>query len=689
VSDRGALGVLAALIVAAFAATWHVRIPQFWGDAATYHAMAWSLAYDGDVEYEAKDIYRVRREFSSGPQGIFLKRTTGGLVWDKAAGFPFLHRPEKARIVYAKPLLHGLLAAPLVRLFDTRGLFLLNAFAWAASLLLGYAIGRRLGRSPTEALVLTVSLLAGTITPIYLGWIAPEMLYVALAAAALAAWCYERPLLAAALLGVAAYAKPPNVLLAIPLLAAPLVTDDDAVVPRVIESMRRGAVLVAAALLFVGLNVALTGEANYQGGERKTFHPRVDRGEAFPFERNAEGKDVTFGNSGVWMTTPLGGPQAEGDDAPPPTPRTEPPRPASELRVSFFRNLRDFWIGRFGGALPYFLPVVVALLFFGVEALRHRATARALAATALAWLLALALIPERWYGGGHFVNLLLLAAFVLPVLAFAGVASLGGPRDRDGALALTALVATFVFYIWLIPDNWYGGSGTLGNRYFLPLVPLALFFAPRGRERLLGLSALASVGIFLWPLFVAPLYHSLHPAAHGTRAAFRALPPELAMLNDLAVFTEPWHKKQPYGDTGDEHKHWPAEPTAYYLYFSDDGTFGRESLGDVPGFWMRGGVPAEVVLRAFDRKPIRRMRIAVTGGPAGDDVSIGAEGRRESLVVAPGEKKEVVFDATPGFAYKETLLHVLHFRSHRGGIDSMGRTVGAFVHITLEVDGKR
>ena len=39
----------------------------------------------------------------------------------------------------------------------------------------------------------------------------------------------------------------------------------------------------------------------------------------------------------------------------------------------------------------------------------------------------------------------------------------------------------WLFYIWVIPDNWYGGGGTVGNRYFLSLLPLVLFLVPRGR----------------------------------------------------------------------------------------------------------------------------------------------------------------------------------------------------------------
>ena len=80
------------------------------------------------------------------------------------------------------------------------------------------------------------------------------------------------------------------------------------------------------------------------------------------------------------------------------------------LAVSFVRNLYYFWVGRFGGALAYFLPAVVALAVFLAR----------------------------------------------------------GPRSVTGWLALAALVVSWLFYIRIIPDNWYGGGGTVGNRYFEP-----------------------------------------------------------------------------------------------------------------------------------------------------------------------------------------------------------------------------
>jgi hypothetical protein len=115
---------------------------------------------------------------------------------------------------------------------------------------------------------------------------------------------------------------------------------------------------------------------------------------------------VTFDSAGVWMTTDHLGPLVAGRDEGEQTGRVAPPRAASELRRSFLLNLGYFWVGRFGGALPYFPGVGAAALLFLVA----------------------------------------------------------GPRERHGWLALVALAVSWLGYILIIPDNWYGGGGTIGNR---------------------------------------------------------------------------------------------------------------------------------------------------------------------------------------------------------------------------------
>lgn len=626
-TDRAARAVLAVLVLALAASVWRVRLPQFWGDGATYHSMAWSLATDGDLRYEAKDLLRVQREMDIGPEGLFLKRTAGG--WEFGGGFPWLHRvqaPERSQPLYfAKAFAYPVAAAPFVKAFGTRGLLLCNVAFLGLALFCAYEELRRRA-SPAWSLAASAALLLASVTPLYLLWPAPEIFNLGVIAAALVLWRRGWPVAAGLLLAVAIYSKPYNLWLALPLGLAPLLgwrEREDAApyagwFARLLEAAKRTAVVVAGTLALFGANVLVTGEANYQGGERKTFYG------AFPFERK-DGRDYTFGNTGITMSTNTVGPKVEGQDAP--ERGAEPPRSGGELRASFLRSLWTFWVGRFGGTAPYFPACVAAVVLF---------------------------LATR-------------------------------PYDRFGWLAFVPLVVSYLFYVWMIPDNWYGGSGTVGNRYFLNLLPLAFFLVPRGRAPWVAAAGLAGAAVFTGPILAAPLTHSLRPGHHALAAAFRALPAELEMLNDLAVFAERWRWKKPFGDTeGDAHKHWPADPKAYYLYFPDDGTYGKEVRHGVEGFRLRGGASAELFLRALE--PVTSVHVRVAGGPSGDEVAVRLGGNSTAVTVGPGQSLETTLEPPRPFVYKDSFVYVLRLSSRRAsrGVDADGHEEGPFVTVRLD-----
>jgi hypothetical protein len=573
---------------------------HFWSDGATYYAMAASLAQDGDLRYEARDLERIRAVYPGGPQGLFLKRTGGGATPDS--------RASEGRLYYAKAVLYPAVAAPVVKILGPdRGLLLTNAVFLSLAFWLGFLELRRRASVPAAAAAALV-LFLGTVTPLYLLWPTPEILNLGLITAGLVAWRRDRPILAAALLGLATYSKPPNLLLAIPLGLEPLVVNG---LRGLRESLRRGAMLAAVIVAGFGLNWALTGEVNYQGGERKTFY------DAYPFESPA----VTFDSAGIWMTTEHLGPLVAGRDEDKQSARIAPARPPAELWQSYAWNLGYFWIGRFGGALPYFLPGVLAALLF----------------------------------------------------------LLAGPRDRAGWLALVALVASWLFWIGLIPDNWYGGGGTVGNRYFVNLLPLCLFLVPPRREWwVAGVGGLAAAALVA-PILGSPIQHSRNPGEHTTGRAFRAFPVELTMLGDLSIFTDVWRRRRPYNHPETASRDGGA-PAPYYLWFPDDGTYGQESSFEEEGFWLRGGQDAEVILQALHRPD--RIRLKVTAGPAGDIVTVRLGGARERLVLKALETREVAFDAGPGIGYYGTSVYALRVESRYGAATERdGRRLGSFVVI--------
>lgn len=612
-SDRAArivLGVLSGLVLLLALG---VDLPRasdgrFWSDAATYHAMAGSLAFDGDLRFDAGDLARERASYPGGPQGVFLKRVPDGR--------------DGTRLVYAKAFLYPAAAAPLVRLLGAdRGLLLLNALVFVLALWLGYRELRR-AAGAGAALAGVVALFCAGVTPVYLLWMTPEVFNLGLITSGLVAWRRGRPLVAAAILGAAAYSKPPNVLLALPLLLEPLLAsrrEVEGAGRRLLECGRRGLVVAAVAAAGFAANGLATGELNYQGGERKTFYDR------YPGDPG-----VSFDSAGVWMATDHLGPLVADRDEGRQTARAAPPRPVAEIRQSFVFNLAYFWIGRFGGALAYFPGVVLAALLF----------------------------------------------------------LLAGPRDRVGWLAVLALVASWLTYILIIPDNWYGGAGTLGNRYFLNLVPLGLLFLPARRGGWAALGAVAASAALLLPVLFSPVHDSLHPGEHATRPAFRVLPAELTMLGDLSVFTDVWRKRRPYNAPGgDPLRRAPGAPPAYFLWFLDDGTLGQESSFGEEGFWLRAGEGADVVLQAL--APPRKVRVSITAGPGGDILTVRLGRERRRLVLAPFRTQEIAFEApAPALGYYGTSLYRLRFGSRYGGATPKDqRPLGSFVRILLEETG--
>jgi hypothetical protein len=323
----------------------------FIGDAATYYTLGQSLATDLDFEYQRDDLARVWKEYPSGPEGLFLKRSGG-------------------RLFYAKSYIYPLFAAPFIRLFGTNGFFVLHAILMTLCFLCAYSF--LCARShPVSALVFTTAFLFVSLVPVYMVQLAPDFFIFAIVLIGYYFWCYKEvvgpiseiqlttwrtrwllaprsDVVAAVLLGIATFAKPTNVLLIGPLVLSALLRRQWA---------RAAKIAVAFGLVVVALfafNTAVTGEWNYQGGERKTFYRGVvDIKSGFPFQDDAKTFDtvgrgsVGGGSFSVLFTR----------DA---------------LLEVFRRNLGYFVVGRHTGFAVYFFPGMMAIILF-LAATRDRA----------------------------------------------------------------------------------------------------------------------------------------------------------------------------------------------------------------------------------------------------------------------------------------------------------------------------
>ena len=303
----GAVGAAAlGIVLLALAAS--VDLPRngqgvaaFKGDEATYYSLTHSLARDFDFTFERQDLIRVWEEFPGGPDGIFLKRGKTVQI-RRSVHFPYVRRvkqddPVRTRLYYSKSFIYPLVASPLVRVFGTKGFFVLHALLLTLDFFVVYLFVAARGSSSRASLAYATVFLAASIVPLYFVWITPELFNFSLALYALFLWSYKEAAVAraaapgdhflrsrtsdyvaAAIIGVLIFSKPPHLILLGPMV----------VLAATRRQWWRAAVMsvtagVVAASLFT-VNSAITGEFNYQGGDRKTFYGRS----GFPFANTWE-----------------------------------------------------------------------------------------------------------------------------------------------------------------------------------------------------------------------------------------------------------------------------------------------------------------------------------------------------------------------------------------------------------------
>jgi len=356
-------------------------------DEATYMATALSAAYDGDLAFERRDLERFWGIYKQGPEGIFLKRGKVVRV-HRTSTFPYVgivKRPDARtdRLYFSKALIYPIFAAPFLRLLGLNGVLLFHVLLFAIVGLCAYLfLAAR--SSPAAACVFTTAFLGAAALPVYGAFLMPEIFNVALVFVAYFLAFYREvspsrrldglaPQLAAAvLLGFATYSKPiPN-----GFLIAPLV---------VVAAWRRqwrasiatAATFSVATACWFAFNLAVTGEFNYQGGDRKTFVS------SFPFDA----PDATWDRRGVSMIT-------SGSTA-------HEMLTSSQLPARFARNVKYFLLGRHFGFIPYSFPGVVAILLWITSPARRDpwrvATFAAFAGGVVTLLL---IFPYTWSGGG-------------------------------------------------------------------------------------------------------------------------------------------------------------------------------------------------------------------------------------------------------------------------------------------------
>ena len=357
----------------------------FKSDEATYYMMASSLAEDGDLAYTRGDLERVWHEFPSGPVGVFLKkgRTLNGAP-----------DPDPNRLYYGKSFIYPLFAAPFVKVFGTNGFLVLHAVLLPVVIFCGAMFLHARAPAVVSAIV-SAGFVMVSVVAVYFVWLMPEVFNFSLVFLAYFCWLYKEvgnpeqtparmrwlfggrsDLAAAVLLGIATFSKVTNGPMFAPIVLWQLWRS-----VGLKERRARGVVTSSAAFVLVvvglfGINILISGEWNYQGGDRDTYYVE------YPFQNAAPEHE-------------LGQPKSREDF------REDVIFNPRTFTSNLTHNLEYFFVGRHTGLLGYFFPAVFATAAF-LLAPRRRPGWQwlVLGAALLQGLVFIVTQPYTWHGGG-------------------------------------------------------------------------------------------------------------------------------------------------------------------------------------------------------------------------------------------------------------------------------------------------
>jgi len=249
------------------------------------------------------------------------------------------------------------------------------------------------------------------------------------------------------------------------------------------------------------------------------------------------------------------------------------------------------------------------------------------------------------------------------------------PKEPEDRIVLAAIITAITVFTLLAPDNYFGGSGSVGNRYFMNIYPLFFFLGFKHRGFKLTFIPAAVALVFLSGAYIDSLYHSVTPRFLGASFPIRLFPPEKTQF--LSLPTNENHRA--YGKVlhdGDK---------TYQIYILSEHFHAVE--GD--SFWTKADKPMEFFLAAPEK--VREFRVEFYSDVPRNRVSLDIEYKQKRVILDANIPYVAKLGNIAGLKIKGRYLYHVKIKSSRYHIGAEDkRELGVMVHIGLEyADGEK
>ncbi len=221
-------------------------------------------------------------------------------------------------------------------------------------------------------------------------------------------------------------------------------------------------------------------------------------------------------------------------------------------------------------------------------------------------------------------------------------------KEKEDWFILTAIISgILVFILFLDPVNYFGGSGSIGNRYFMTLFPLFFFLGFKHRKIKFLIVPVLIALIFLSGVYMDMSYHSSFSRYAGLSFPINLFPPEKTQFDKLPTNENPraFGRLLYDGDT----KSW--------VYFLNDNYHPINENS----FWTNSSKELEMFLAT--EKEVKEFVFMLKNIPKQNKIQIRIEDRKKEIFLSPEQSASKKFPKIRGLRMSNRYVYLIKIKS--------------------------
>lgn len=185
-----------------------------------------------------------------------------------------------------------------------------------------------------------------------------------------------------------------------------------------------------------------------------------------------------------------------------------------------------------------------------------------------------------------------------------------------------AIACAILFFIAIIP-NYFGGSGTVGNRYFMTIYPLFFFLIHQISIKPKHLLIPAAAGtLFVMPILADSMYMSATPRYAAISGLARFFPPEKTLYQSLPTNENYRAFGRWYGE----------QPHRFQVFFIND-NFRIADKENV--FWTQPNPEHQLEAFLVSKEPVQEWSLQIANFPLDNQLRIRIDDQTKRLSLPP------------------------------------------------------